>query len=362
MHSAGATAALVASLLAGAIATPAQAQPTLATGRLTDAHGAPSTGVVVAYAWPLHSGTHTLREAARATAGRDGRFTLVAAVGPALARLGGPDGWLDFDLEFDTSRRHGSTVLSLPMREHADTATSTSQAPSVPFLHLAASQVGPVEARGASPVGACAQRSPVVTKLASATGPTVIGELNNAYRDTTASFSYGPQADSDIGVGVAMDGKAFSIGGSVHVANRKPARITVSRRGPYARRVLSSFRFGKYRKRYDGETCRASTIVKAERWIGGVSSRRQRHTIGVCPADSPTYSGGDEFRRFGGRALTWTRAVSAFRVGLNGRSGFSRTVQTVFKFGGGPNRTHVLCGSGGRPPPSARRLFSGRGG
>ncbi len=362
MDSALARAVLVTGMLVGAIAAPAQAQPMLATGQLTDARGAPSSGTVVAYAWPLRSGTYTLPEAGRATAGPDGRFSIPASDPAALTRLAGPDGWLDLDVEAGTPRSSGSTVFSRHVRVAAGTAASASMTASVPFLRVAARQVAPGGARMATAPGPCGDNaSPKVTKVASQNSPTVVGELNNAYRDTTASFSYGSQADSDIGVGVAAAGSGFSIDGSVHVSTDNSATVSRSRRGPYGRRVLSSFRYGKYRKQFRTARCPTQTIVKAEEWNGGLYDRKQRKTLGVCPRPprSTPYYGRDRFHRASKRAVTWAGGVSVFGAGLTVRSGFSRNVQTTFEFGGSTRRLHVLCGSGGQPPTKAKRIFSG---
>lgn len=349
-------------VLAGAIATPAQAQPTLATGQLADAHGAPSTGTVVAYAWPLRGGTQTLPEAGRATAGPDGRFTISASDPAALSRLAGPDGWLDLDVEADTPRSSGSTVFSRRVRVAAGTAASASMPANAPFLRVAAREVTPGGAHTATAPGPCGDNaSPKVTKLASQSSPTVIGELNNAYRDTTARFSYGRQADSDIGVGVSVAGGPFSVEGSVHIANDNSVSVAQNAPGRFARKILSDFRYGKYRKHFRTPRCPDQTMVKAEEWLSGISNRKQRRTINVCRrgSSSPSFAGRSEFHRNTKRAVTWAGGASVFGAGLTVRSGFSRNVQTSFTFGGSTRRGHVLCGSGGRPPTTAKRIFSG---
>lgn len=296
------------------------------------------------------------------TAGPDGRFTISAPDPAALARLAGPDGWLDLDVEANTPRSSGATVFSRRVRALAGTAAGTSQPTNAPFLRVAARQVTPVGARTATAPGPCGDNaSPRVTKLASQESPTVIGELNNAYRDTTARFSYGRQADSDIGVGVSADGKGFSASGSVHVSNENSSAVAANVRGPYARRIRSDFRYGKYRKDFYTARCPDQTIVRAEEWISGVSDRKQRGTINVCRRGdgSPSFIGGAEFQRASKRAVTWAGGVSVFGAGLTVRSGFSRNVQISFNFGGPRNRRHILCGSGGRPPTTAKRIFSG---
>jgi hypothetical protein len=89
--------------------------------------------------------------------------------------------------------------------------------------------------------------APKVTRVREYKRPVTIGELNNAYRDTTGSFAYGERADSQISVGLSLDGDRWSLEGSTHVGNSESAEVGIVRKGRYARRLRSNFIFSKYK-------------------------------------------------------------------------------------------------------------------
>jgi hypothetical protein len=353
----------VAAIATLAAAAPAHAAP-LAAGRLLDAHGHPAAGRVVAYGWPVRSGTHRLPRIGSATAGADGRYVVLAEHPGTVAALAGPDGSLDVLLSSRTAGGTGDTVVSTRVRRGAGGAAVAADSTSA-AARIRTSDPWPGGARAAIPIcGGPIGGNPDVTKLSAQNRPTVVGELNNAYRDTRSSFTYGRSADSDIGVAVAFVGGNFSIEGSTHVSNSSGARITHPARGPYAKLVLSSFTYGKYRLDYhpDSGRCKRQdkVRVRAERWNGGVYTQPSPgRTLRVCGRHAPPYYGGDEFQRDSSSAVTWSNGVTVFGIGLSVRSGFSRFVQTLFHFGGSRRKRHVLCGDGGLPATTAYRIFSG---
>jgi hypothetical protein len=191
-------------------------------------------------------------------------------------------------------------------------------------------------------------------------GYAIVGEINNAYRDTKATFGYGNQADSEISVGMLEDGKWNVTGhGSVTVSNSRSASSTRTRKGPYARRISSQFQYqlsdtivcAPYGPKYP--------TVKAQRWNGGFNDRKQTGTLFVCRGGI-NYRGGDTFNRTDSSATIWKAGGGAFGASLDVQSGFSKFVRISYKFGGSNARVHRLCGSGGRAPTDAPRIFSGK--
>ncbi len=330
----------------------------LASGQLTSASGKPTPGSVRVYAWPIHEGTITLPLLGTAKAGRDGRFTLRSARAAQLARLAGKKGSVDLIVQGDTGRAGAETVFSSRVRSTAGGLVASAaraggdQPP--PFLRLRAKT--PAGANASSGGPPCSQYRE--EKLGGKQAYTVIGELNNAYGDTESSFSYGASADSEIGVAVAAKGKGWDLDGSTHIGNTTSASVGKTRKGRYAKRFYSVFRYAKY-KEIGGCLPSPRYRIRAEEWRGGLRSHKQRGTLGRCNPGYP-YEGGSTVTRTSKKAVSWSRGVSVFGVGLTVRSGFSKWVQTQYKFGGPDRRKHWVCGSHGESPFTAKRIFSGR--
>ena len=132
-----------------------------------------------------------------------------------------------------------------------------------------------------------------------------VGELNNAYRDTVATFTYGRKADSEFSVGVKLAGGDWEAQGSTTVHTERGAEQTRSRRGPYARRLFSKFLFRKERVITCAPFGPESDVVRAVRWDGGWGSVKQRRTIRVCRTGLTPFRRDDSFhdRQRGGGHL-----------------------------------------------------------
>jgi hypothetical protein len=188
----------------------------------------------------------------------------------------------------------------------------------------------------------------------------LVGELNNAYRDTVATFTYGRKADSEFSVGVKLAGGDWEVQGSTTVHTDRGAEQSRSRRGPYARRLYSKFLFRKERVITCAPFGPESDVVRAVRWDGGWGSVKQRRTIRVCRTGLYPFHHGDGFQTSNAAAVTFRASVHVFGAGLDVQSGFSQYVSIHFRFGGPPRRVHWLCGSHGAPITEASRIFSGR--
>jgi hypothetical protein len=344
-----------ASLALAAAVAPAGAAPVV-SGTLHDAAGRPAPGAVTVYAWPTGRGTRQLQVVGHAGAGASGRFAVDLSDPSAVASAVAPhDDWADFLVVGDTAGATGSTVTSAQV--HGGTATASATR-AVESIIVTADHPRPP----ASIAQGCAP--PVSTRLGGTKSNGVIGEINNAYRDTSATFVYGERADTTTSVGFKPSGSSrWSLDGSVHRGTERSAEIGVIRNGPYSRKITSEFIVGRYRI---VDPCRPSENgqrIKVDRWAGGWDDgRRQTGTLNVCRPGAPNthkFRGTGYFERDEGRATTWSGGIEAFGVSLSTRSGFSRWVRLRFDFPRRPVRARYLCGSGGADIHRALRIFSG---
>ena len=338
-----------------AVAAPAGAAPVV-SGTLHDAAGSPASGAVSLYAWPTGRGQRQMQVVGREAVGPSGRFAVAVSDPAAAASAVAPrDDWADLLIVGDTAHATGSTVTSAQFRSGTASASATQAAERVT---VTADHPRP-RARTAQ---GCAP--PVSTRLGGTKSDGVIGEINNAYRDTSATFVYGERADTTTSVGFKPSGSSrWSLDGSVHRGTERAAEIGVTRNGPYSRKITSEFIVGRYRI---VDPCRPSENgqrIKVDRWAGGWDDgRRQTGTLNVCRPGAPNthkFRGTGYFERDEGRATTWSGGIEAFGVGLNTRSGFSQWVRLRFDFPRRPARTRYLCGSGGADIHRALRILSG---
>ena len=345
-------------LVAAVVPASAAASITLGSGRLVDAGGRPSGDTVVAYAWPS-SGEGRMTEVARTTAAPNGSFTLTSEADTTLRSMAARNrGQVDLLIDGQTASGFGEHYLSVRQGEGGRAATASDGSAT---FRLAADRAASAKASVAK---GCAGVLPQTRKLSSTGGFGIIGEINNAYRDSVQSFTYGNASDTSISVMVAPEGGGFAGKGSRTVTRGDGSEIKRSRQGVYARKILSKFVFGKYHVSRCGRD-NDSTFIRADEWAGGFRDRRQVNTVLVCPPDvadndaSNTYTGDDEFHRWKNDAVTWAGGASAFGIGLDIKSGYSTTVRTDIVFGGPTTRPHIVCGSGGQAPTVAGRIFSG---
>jgi hypothetical protein len=348
--------AAMAALALALTAAPAGAAPVV-TGTLDGAAGNPAAGVVTVYAWPTGRGKREMQVVGREVVGPSGRFAVgVSDPVAASSAIAPRDDWADFLVIGETADATGSTVMSAQMRGGA-TATATAVR-TVEHVVLTADSPRPmVHASQSCP-------PPVSTRLGGEKSDGVIGEINNAYRDTSASFAYGERADTTASVAFKPSGSGgWSLDGSVHRGTERENEISVTRNGRYSRKITSEFIVGRYRI---VDPCRPSENgqrLKVDRWAGGFKDgRRQTGTLNVCrPGVKGTqdFDGFGYFRRDDGRATTWSAGIEAFGVSLTTRSGFSEWVRLRFDFPRRPVRTRYLCGGGGVDVNHAQRIFSG---
>jgi hypothetical protein len=357
--------ALLSGLALALAASPASASPVV-TGTLIDAAGAPAPGNVAVYAWPTGRGTRAIKLVGTQRVDASGRFAVdVSNPAAAATALAPRDDWADFYVVGETAGSTGTTVTSTRMRRGPGGTTAA----------VAATAVRPAEdvvltADTPRPRARAAQSCPpsVSTRLAGVKSHGVIGEINNAYRDSSASFAYGERADTTVSVAFKPSGApgngGWSLDGSVHRGTERNVEISVTRNGVYSRKITSEFIVGRYRITSPCNPHENGERLKLDRWAGGWDDgRRQSGTLWVCRPNATStqgYAGYGYFRRDDGEATTWSGGLEAFGVGLNTRSGFSRWVRLRFEFPRRPaGKKRYLCGSDGADVNHAKRIFSG---
>jgi hypothetical protein len=192
---------------------------------------------------------------------------------------------------------------------------------------------------------------------------TVVGELHTP-ADSSATFTYGQSADSDVSVGVSADGVHWSLSGTEHVGTSRSNSFTAPLGASSGRLITSGFEYtsGTWKWSIVGGLCGNKYSVRPGTWDGGgnfgadVSSLDNHCKAGTKNTQDLgpgyTWSTGTE------AAHTFDGGVSVFGVGLGVRSGFSRNVQAHWVMGRSAH--HYLCGSDG-PTTTASRIYAGLG-
>jgi hypothetical protein len=356
--------AAVACLALAALPASASAATTLATGVLRDSSGQPHAGSIVAYGWVYGKDRFTAPLVGRGTAGADGRYVVQATDEALLRSLAAPrHGALDITLDADVGMSTGETVTTTNVAAgQTALAQLTGTGIGAPQADITARFAKPA-ARHLDIPGVCF--GPDYRKLGSQVRPAVIGEINNAYRDTRATFLYGSRADSSLTVWFKPAGENWGVDGSWTVSNQADHREGVDdRTGPYARQLQSNFRFVHYYKASHCTGHPSGDLVRADDWIGGIDdSRKLRGTIRVCPKNDTAitthFAPHTMFHREESRAVEYAGGANAYGLGFSVSSGYSNYVQLTFRFGGRNGRIHYLCGSNRQPPKIAPRVFSG---
>jgi hypothetical protein len=345
----------VAAVLLALCSAPAEAA-VLAGGTLRGPSGAPSAGAVRVYAWPTDVRPGSRRAmplVGSARADGRGRFRIADADLRRLRRLADGDGRLDLMVIGQTpgyaARTFFSRVVTGGTRARAATTHTARQ------LTLRATT--PYASAGARAAQGCVNYTIGRTEK-EAWAP--VGEINNAYRDTVATFTYGRKADSEFSVGVKVGDGDWEAQGSTTVQNDRGAEQTRSRRGPYARRLFSKFLFRKERVITCAPFGPESDVVRAVRWDGGWGSVKQRGTIRVCRTGLTPFAGDDTFSTSNAAAVIFRAGLHVFGAGIDVQSGFSQYVSIHFRFGGSRRKAHYLCGARGVPVTEASRIYSGK--
>jgi hypothetical protein len=195
--------------------------------------------------------------------------------------------------------------------------------------------------------------------------PTVVGEVNMAYRGGKTTFKYGASADSDISYAISVDQGPFHIGGTDHVSQGTSTAATVTHTGRIARQVVADFTYQRQKlvckNRLNGEIEHIRHRVDAVGWEGNLGYGKQLHTLDRCVRGGPftphPLGANTSFSTTTERAHEWNSGASVFGVGLHATSGYSSFVQEAIQMPPQKGK-YYFCGSD-NVPNGATRVFTG---
>jgi len=160
---------------------------------------------------------------------------------------------------------------------------------------------------------------------------TTVGELHAAPWASAASFTYGSQADTNVGVAYSSNsGSTWGISGSVNISNTVTGSATrnVPANTWFAYQQQGLFHYIE-QQQYD--TCLpggdSNFQIMATQWDGGLQdgayvgssdNSPNKYTIALTPAE--------KWSRISNAAYTYSAAASVFGATISAQSGFSNTV------------------------------------
>ena len=365
-------------IAADAESASASAAPVLVSGTVVAVHGAVPVGTVTAYAWPDQimaepGDEFELIPLVHAPINPDGTFSLRAQPTFDLATDAAPNGgYLNLSL---ITRAAGSTQETGFARYLGTAPMSTAslsawlegpeqQAEPVEVVLPSRPDRSPVTAEGEAgqvPLQmACREERKLLEKSIAAT---VVGEFHTEADTTQDSyFRYGESADSTISVAMRQAHEStWSVSGVAHVGNGRDGAI--GKEGPrpnFHAQILTDFEYGRYRASNPcyGGPYRTYETLRALEWLGG-SGERFYDGPG-CRPDHPNtrrYQPGHFQKRNSHKARNWEKNVSVFGASLGSQSGYSKFVESYWKFGDA-YEFHYLCGDDSSVLKS-KRVFAG---
>jgi hypothetical protein len=337
---------------------PAEARDLDLTGQVKDSQSQPVDSEIAVYAWPVHEGTIELEQVGAAQSDDAGRYEVQIQPSERIVeQVGDQGGWVDLVVYAspagDVEKPIAQGTVSVPLTDNAAGAKAKRDAPVRKRVNM--TPVDPRQRQSAS--AGCGP--PHSSKLAKEVKKTTIGELNNAYGDTNASFDYSRGGSSEIAVATSTSagGPYVSAGFTHTVSNTGSAGVGLSRNERYGKKLLSQFEYGKYVSAYCGS---ARYYWRADEWHGGLDQEGQGDTLDKCEKRPPAAEQmpGSRFVRDRNKAESYSNAVQVGGLSLSARSGFSETVTTRFSFGKQRKR-YWVCGNRNDAPTSAGRIFTG---
>jgi hypothetical protein len=372
---------LVVSFLASVLYVPAadaalsaeEGTGAIVSGLIADTADNPVAGAVELFAWPTGrpvevGQTIQLVPMGSDRAAKDGLFSITGDLTPDLAdlaRLNG--GYVNFVLqttaagvieETHFSRYVGDTPITA---QEAGAAKRTVEWRASPEESAEPLRVRLSEAPESSTTsgerkifpmqGGCWGRKLIETQV----GYTVVGELRAPHDTVEALFVFGERADSEIGIADRGSNGPWGLDGSFHIANS--GQGAVKNWADSGEHLLVTGRFMYDRFEQSCPSGRREKVVPRE-WMGDVQSQpaAARGCAGVPEDRLGRYTAKSGFDRIKEKAVRWDGAVSVFGASLTAQSGYSRWVQSHWKFGSAP--MHLLCGDNG-PPIKARHIYAG---
>jgi len=337
---------------------PTEARDVELSGQVKDTRSQPVDSEIAVYAWPVHEGTIELEQVGAAESDSAGRYEVQIQPSERIVeQVDDQGGWVDLMVyaspSGETQKPVAQGTISVPLTDDAAGVKAKRDAPVRKRVDM--TSVDPRERQSAS--AGCGP--PHSSKLAKEVKKTTIGELNNAYGDTNASFDYSRGASSEIGVATStsVGGPYVSAGFTHNVSNTDSAGVGLNRNERYGKKLLSQFEYGKYVSAYCGS---ARYYWRADEWQGGLDQEGQGDTLDKCEKRSPSaaHFPDTHFNRERSDAETYSNAVQVGGASLSARSGFSSTVRTEFAFGKS-RKQYWVCGNKNEPPTKSGRIFTG---
>lgn len=337
---------------------PAEARDVELTGEVSNTRGQSVDSEIAVYAWPVHEGTIELEQVGAAESNGEGQYEVQIQPSERIVeQVDEQGGWVDLMVYASPAggvqKPVAQGTISVPLTDDATGMKAKADAPVRKRVDM--TPVDPRQRQSAS--AGCGP--PHSSKLAKEVKKTTIGELNNAYGDTKASFDYTRGASSEIGVATSTSaaGPYVSAGFTHNVSNTGSAGVGLTRDERYGKKLLSQFEYGKYVTAYCGS---ARYYWRADEWQGGLDQEGQGDTLDKCEKRSPATEQmpGSRFVRDRAKAESYSNAVQVGGLSLSARSGFSETVTTRFSFGQQRKR-YWVCGNKNEAPTTAGRIFTG---
>lgn len=187
---------------------------------------------------------------------------------------------------------------------------------------------------------------------------TKVGELHNA-RDSTATFTYGTEADSSIEVGYSLTGDSnWTADGTITISNSLSASVSITRNSSQwydtGYQLLSEF---NYQRLYYYNVCVGYSpyyLVNATQWdggmtvgayVGGNDGNPNQYTAWFAP--------GTTFTRDQYSAWEYNAAVSTpWGASLTAQSGYSQYVRLHWSFAASAGYNQALYGNNNYPTKS----------
>jgi hypothetical protein len=362
---------VVAAALVVPAAASAQVGNVITRGVAVDAAGQPTAATVTAFVLP-DDGPKMLQQVGQTQAGSDGAFTLNAAdpgTLDSLSQAGG--GSVDVLVQVTAAGGTATTMTQWVTAAPIDAAPlATAAAASPPTL--AAVDPYPRKRTGAHAAQVkCLDGSvfgrPAKKVLSTRYPKATIGELNNAYKDARARFTYTHDASTETQVAFSADGTHFGGTASKTVTAGHSTEIDVPRVGPYSKQIRTKIEFQKVRVTYCGiqGSYRRYVVRPVSGHSAGVyeHAQKKKETLKRCSGQETYPGGGTGWQTTNSQAQTWAKGVRVFGFTASTRSGWSSAVTTGFRFNGPQGKRYALCGWSDHgevfPADSAPRIFSG---
>lgn len=325
--------------------------PSLVTGQVLDATDRP-IGQSDVYLFDDSAPTGTTASIAHTRSAADGTFSLsIPGTGAATA-----SGWRNFTLttihgdRFGVrffSRRQGGTATLDKAEAQAETvaarqpvvlhATMRSTAPPAGTVRARTADLA-AQANSADDADQLVRSSVVVATYQNV--PTTVARIE-IIGGATVAFTYGTQADTDVDVGVQVDGtSAWSVGGSVHLgksgASAATRTYTVGLKSwpeayymavgiTYSDDYICQGKYHCYTKR-SADYWTGNVVNYATAWDGcvGVTAPCQRYVVCFPP--------NGKFEKHSGVNQKYSAAAKVAGLTLGASSGWSTSVDVVYQF------------------------------